>query len=296
MLKQHDVLEILAPAQWQVPMVFNSPHSGRQLPKAFVAQSKLALHQLRLSEDTFVDELFSGCVSVGAPMLRALLSRSFIDLNREPYELDPRMFIEDVPGYANVASARVACGLGTIPRIVAEGLDIYRGRIEIADALQRIESVYRPYHRTLSLLLDEAHRATGFVLLFDCHSMPASAVSGSQRFRGQGVDVVLGDRFGAACDPGLADWVERQLASAGLHVSRNRPYAGGFITETHGNPRNGRHALQIEVNRSLYMNEATLERSRDFALLKALFDDLARRLGDLTSAMAGIGPSKQAAE
>ncbi len=294
MLKQDELFDILAPAQWLAPMVFNSPHSGAFLPPEFVAGAKLPPAKLRASEDSFVDDLFEGCIAAGAPMLRALVSRSYIDLNREPYELDPRMFVEDVPGFANVASPRVASGLGTIPRLVAEGLEIYRGRIGLGSALARIDQVYRPYHRALSMLLDEAHRETGFVLLVDCHSMPSSAVSGS--FAGRGIDVVIGDRFGSACDPEIATWLEQQLATAGLRVSRNRPYAGGFITETHGCPRNGRHALQIEINRALYMNEGHMRRSANYFQVKAVLSGVAIGLAGLTSNLAGLKPMQQAAE
>jgi N-formylglutamate amidohydrolase len=255
--------EILAPTQWQVPAVFNSPHSGTILPPSFLEQSRLSALALRKSEDCYVDELFASCQNLGAPMLRALVSRAFIDLNREPFELDPRMFMEDLPGYMNPGSPRVASGLGTVPKIVAEGEEIYRGKIHLADANKRIEEIYRPYHRTLSALLNECYNATGFALLVDCHSMPASAVN-SNSAHGRSVDVVLGDRFGAACNNEIASEVERLLAAEGLRVVRNRPYAGGFITETYGAPRHNRHALQIEINRSLYMDERRFEKTKSF--------------------------------
>ena len=125
--------EILAPALWQVPIVFNSPHSGSVLPQGFLQSSRLSASALRQSEDCFVDELFCGCKDLGAPLLRALISRAFIDLNREPYELDARMFHESLPGHMNPGSPRVASGLGTIPKLVAEGEEIYRGKIHLED-------------------------------------------------------------------------------------------------------------------------------------------------------------------
>lgn len=279
-----DVLEIIAPAEWTVPMVFNSPHSGQVLPDDFLALVRLDQRTLHLSQDCFVDELFSGCIDAGAPMLRALYSRSYIDLNREPYELDQRMFAETLPGHFNSTSPRVTCGLGTLPRIVAEGQEIYRGRIPLATAMDRIERVYRPYHRALAALLNEAHQATGKVLLVDCHSMPSSAVSDIQPSHERRIDVVLGDRFSASCDPVITSAAEQFLKGVGLHVVRNRPYAGGFFTENHGRPPLGRHALQIEINRSLYMDEGRQTRTAGFTALRKTLDGLAnvfaRVLGD----------------
>jgi N-formylglutamate amidohydrolase len=262
------LFEILAPAQWVVPAVFNSPHSGSFIPEPFLQQSRLSTAALRKSEDCFVDELFSGCQALGAPLLRALVTRAYIDLNREPYELDARMFMEDLPGYMNPGSPRVACGLGTIPKLVAECEEIYRGKIHLADALARIEQIYRPYHRTLTALLNECYNATGFALLVDCHSMPSSAVRNFKAPHEPMIDVVLGDRFGAACNNEVAGEAERLLSAEGLRVVRNRPYAGGFITETHGTPRHNRHALQIEVNRALYMDETRLEKTKSFAQIQ----------------------------
>jgi N-formylglutamate amidohydrolase len=262
-----EFFEILAPSQWVMPAVFNSPHSGSILPESFLQQSRLSANALRQSEDSFVDELFSGCQWAGAPLLRALVSRSYIDLNREPYELDARMFMENLPGHMNPGSARVASGLGTIPRLVAEGEEIYRGRIHLSDAIQRIETIYRPYHRTLTALLNESFNSTGFALLVDCHSMPSSAVRSNNT---KSADIVLGDRFGAACSTDISQTLDQLLSNAGFKVVRNRPYAGGFITETHGTPRHNRHALQIEINRAIYMDEARLEKKAEFSEIQTV--------------------------
>jgi N-formylglutamate amidohydrolase len=291
-----DVFEIIAPAQWTVPLVFNSPHSGHVVPQAFLALSRLDPQALRQSQDCFVDELFGGCIAVGAPMLRALLSRSYIDLNREPHELDPRMFLEALPGHFNTGSPRVACGLGTLPKIVAEGQEIYRGRIPLAEALRRVETAYRPYHRALAALLNEAHQATGIVLLVDCHSMPSSAVGDRQNRSERRVDVVLGDRFGSAINQELTATAENALQAAGLKVVRNRPYAGGFSTENHGRPHHGRHALQIEVNRALYMDENVQTKSAGFSGLKQALDGLCKSLAQHISALADQNTLPMAAE
>lgn len=234
--------------------------------------------QLRASEDSHVDRLFSGCLDAGAPMMRALQSRSYLDLNREPYELDARMFRDRLPAYVNVASPRVASGLGTLPRTVGEGLNIYKGPIDFHEALTRIETVYRPYHRALGSLLDEALDVTGIALLVDCHSMPSSAVNHMRASHGSPVDFVLGDRFGSACNPDITTIVETCLSQAGFTVSRNKPYSGGFFTEHHGRPRLGRHALQIEVNRRLYMDEASHVPHAGFADLQAILTKMATAL------------------
>ena len=270
--------EILPPAEWTAPAVFNSPHSGREFPEDFLRQSRLPRHTLRKSEDCFVDELFLSCVNHGAPMLRARVPRSYVDLNREPYELDPRMFSGDLPGYANTGSPRVAGGLGTIPRIVSEGEEIYRGRIDFAEARKRIDQVYLPYHRTLTALTNAVLAKVGEVLLIDCHSMPASASAHLAPQVAGGADVVLGDRFGASCAEDISGFVEDELRSHGLRVLRNKPYAGGFITQNHGSPHRGQHALQIEINRSLYMNEATLEKTAGFHEVRTILDKLAGAL------------------
>jgi N-formylglutamate amidohydrolase len=270
--------EILAPARWLAPMVFNSPHSGSGLPEDFRQLSDLGEQQLRTSEDSHIDELFLGCLDAGAPMIKSHLSRAYLDLNREPYELDARMFRDRLPAYVNCASPRVASGLGTIPRTVGDGILIYKAPLEFSEALRRVECFYRPYHRALGSLLDEAHTATGVALLVDCHSMPSSAVNHLRAGAARSVDVVLGDRYGNACDTEIAALVETHMRQAGLTVSRNKPYSGGFFTENHGRPRQNRHALQIEINRSLYMNEKNHEKSAGFAPLQAACSGLADAL------------------
>ena len=270
--------EIAAPPQWSAPVVFNSPHSGRHYTREFLRQSRLSPLALRKSEDCFVDELFLSCVGHGAPLLRAHVPRSFIDLNREPYELDPHMFTGDLPGYVNTSSPRVASGLGTIPRVVAEGEDIYRGRFAFSEALSRVERIYLPYHRALKALTDAVMAKVGEVLLIDCHSMPASATHHVLPQSHGPVDVVLGDRFGASCGGDITALVEDLLRAEGLRVLRNKPYAGGFITQNHGAPMRGRHALQVEINRGLYLDEATLARTANFEPLRRSLDKVLARL------------------
>jgi N-formylglutamate amidohydrolase len=282
------------PKGWLQPAVFNSPHSGRYYPKGFLAASRLDAHTLRKSEDCYIDELFGFAPEIGAPLLKANFPRAYLDVNREPYELDPRMFTEELPGYANISSVRVAGGLGTIPRIVSEGDEIYRGPITLGEALRRIEAIYRPYHRMLSDLIGKANEAFGNVLLVDCHSMPSSACSHASVHCGRGVDVVLGDRHGAACAEEITSALEELLRREGLRVLRNKPYAGGFITQNYGSPGHGRHALQIEINRAIYMDERSLARTAGHAhirhMLLKVFAALLPSIADL------IRPVRLAAE
>lgn len=289
------LFEILAPANWHAPVVFNSPHSGYVLPPALLEQSRLGPTDLRQSEDRAVDQLFLGCLEAGAPMLRALASRAYVDLNREPYELDPRMFIEALPGYMNPGSPRVAAGFGTVPRQVGDGLEVYRGRIHLPEALQRIETYYKPYHRTLADLLHTAQQAAGVSMLVDCHSMPNSAAK-PQGARSKSADIVLGDKFGLACAPEISLWIENFFSARGLHTMRNKPYAGGFITETYGAPHHGRHVIQIEINRSLYMNEVTAALTQGFEVMRSMLDVFAIELVKFMKEFKSINNFKQAAE
>jgi N-formylglutamate amidohydrolase len=286
--------EILAPRTWTAPAVFNSPHSGSHYPADLLRMTRLSPAALRKSEDCFIDELFMSCVDHGAPMLRALCPRAYIDLNREAYEFDPRMFACELPGYMNTSSPRVAGGLGTIPRLVAEGEEIYRERLSLGDALARVENIYRPYHRTLNALLDEVLNNIGSVLLLDCHSMPSNATSYISPANQTAVDVVIGDRYEASCPAEITNFVEGLLRAQGLRVVRNKPYAGGFITQNYGSPTLGRNALQIEINRGLYMDELRFQKNSDFGPLQLA---LAGTIKALLEALAEFAnPQKQAAE
>ncbi len=257
--------EVVEPADQLIPFLFNSPHSGRTYPASFLAASRLDECAIRRSEDSYVDELFMSAISHGAPMLRALFPRAWLDVNREPYELDPKMFIGQLPSYANIRSVRVSGGLGTIARVVSESEEIYARPLAVEEGLERIETVYMPYHKAIRQLVARTHVTFGFAVLVDCHSMPSTVRGAVLRGR---PDFVLGDRHGASCAPGLTDAAERILSNLGYDVSRNKPYAGGFITEHYGRPSRGLHALQIEVNRALYLDERTLEKSSGFERLQ----------------------------
>ncbi|RUU14376.1 N-formylglutamate amidohydrolase [Mesorhizobium sp. USDA-HM6] len=269
--------EIRSGAEQRVPFLFNSPHSGRHYPERFLAMARLDRSAIRRSEDCYVDELFGGAVALGAPMLAANFPRAYLDVNREPWELDPRMFAEPVPSFCNIRSARVAGGLGTVPKLVGEGLDIYPGRLPLSEAVARIETVYKPYHETLKRLLTRTHARFGYAVLIDCHSMPASIRVGDNGVR---PDFIIGDRFGISATAALTETAIGLLTGMGYAVAHNKPYAGGFITEHYGRPARHLHALQIEVNRGLYMNERTFQKSAGF---DALADDLTRFSAELMS-------------
>jgi N-formylglutamate amidohydrolase len=276
--------ETVRPRRLTAPIVFNSAHSGRDYPERFLKMTRLDHLSIRQSEDAYVDELFARVPHLGTPLLRAHFPRAYLDVNREPWELDPQMFVEPLSERFNTTSPRVAAGLGTLARVVAENKPIYRERLTLDDASMRIEGIYIPYHATLQKLLSDALAAFGVAVLIDCHSMPRIARSGDRL----GPDIVLGDRYGTTCAAGLIDLAEMVFAGAGLRVARNRPYAGGFIARTYGRPQHGIHALQIEISRHLYMNEVTLERNDGFNAVKQLTDRLALALiGYDTSLLAG---------
>ena len=283
--------EILEPAAWRAPIIFNSPHSGSVYPHEFLIASRIDLGALRRSEDSFMDELIAGLTDRGFPVVRVNFPRSYVDVNREPYELDPRMFSGRLPSFANTRSMRVAGGLGTIPRVVGDGQEIYRERLSVEDALGRIETLYKPYHRALRQLINKAHQAFGTVVVVDCHSMPSVGVSRDEPRR---PDMVIGDRYGTSCASLLPDMVEETMSRLGYSVGRNKPYAGGFITEHYGNPASGLHAVQLELNRAIYMDERRRERGPRFAQVAADFADLAEALAAVP--LGNLGPFQAAAE
>ena len=266
---------VARPGELKVPLVFNSPHSGRIYPKAFLAASRLDPHTLRRSEDAFVEELFAFVTDLGAPLLHAHFPRAYLDVNREPYELDPVLFRDGLPHYANTQSVRVVGGLGTIARIVSESDEIYREPLAVKAALERINRLYTPYHDTLAALLLETQREFGLAVLIDCHSMPSSPVAEVGAGR---PDFVLGDRFGTSCSGELTRLAADQIATLGYAVTLNKPYAGGYITEHYGRPHKAQHVLQIEINRSLYMDETSFEKSAGFDRLRADLETMVRGL------------------
>jgi len=267
---------IARPKEQTAPFVFASPHSGRLYPADFVARSCLTPLALRRSEDAFADELFESAVEWGAPLIAARFPRVFLDVNRAASELDHSMFDDALQVEVGAPSARVAAGLGVIPRIVRDGAEIYRGRLSPADAEERLARLYRPYHAALTGLIDETRARFGVAILVDCHSMPAAASI---------PDIVLGDRYGASASSALMRHAELALEAFGFSTARNTPYAGGYTTLLYGRREQGVHALQIEVNRTLYLDEARIERLACFAETRAR---LGKALGKLVAVDANM--------
>lgn len=276
---------VTEPARQTAALVFSSPHSGRYYPEDFVSSSRLDPHTLRASEDAYVDELFGAAPHLGAPLIQATYARAYLDVNREAWELDPEMFDGPLPEFVNARSGRVAAGLGTIARVVASGTAIYDGRMPFAEAERRVSVVYKPYHQALSRLLDRTRAQFGCSVLIDCHSMPSCGGSwGDMPVKSLGAsvpDFILGDRYGRSCHGEVMVMAQQALTSQGYRVVRNDPYSGGFNTRHYGVPREGRHALQIEINRALYMDEATIGRSDGFTPLRDAMNALILALAAL---------------
>ena len=272
---------VFRPPNQTLPVVLSSPHSGRDYAPEFIAMARLDALDLRRSEDSFVDGLFAGGPARGAPLLCALFPRAFVDANREPYELDPEMFEDDLPDYVNTESRRVTSGLGTIARIVASGSTIYRRKLRFAEAERRINDLYRPYHVALEGLLRETLDRFGCAILLDCHSMPSIGGPMDRDPGAARVDFVLGDRHGASCHPAVTASVAKLLGDAGYVVRVNEPYAGGYTTAHYGRPQGGVHGLQIEINRALYMDEINIERGPGFETVAARMEAVIDVLGML---------------
>jgi N-formylglutamate amidohydrolase len=269
-----DPFRVHRPFRQTVPFVFASPHSGSIYPDSFVARSRLSSVALRRSEDAFVDELFCGAVALGAPMIAARFPRAFLDANRAPDEIDPFMFDGDLGVSIDAPTSRVSAGLGVIPRIVRDGAEIYRGRLRAGEAEERLRLLYAPYHATLASLIEETRTEFGVAVLIDCHSMPSAAAV---------PDIVLGDRYGASSTPALTRHADLCFQLQGFHVVRNTPYAGGYTTLLHGRRERDVHALQIEINRTLYLDEERILRGQHF-------EEVHARLTQALTGLVAIAP------
>tara|TARA_Y100001970_G_scaffold251527_1_gene324486 strand:+ start:1946 stop:2728 length:783 start_codon:yes stop_codon:yes gene_type:complete len=258
-------------------------------PTDFVAGARLDPVSLRRSEDGFVDDLFAAGPNLGAPLLRATFPRAFIDANREPFELDQKMFSDPLPDYVNTDSSRVAAGLGTIARVVSSGLDIYPGKLTFKEAVARIDAYYRPYHQALEALIHETRDKFGYCVVVDCHSMPSIGGPLDPDVGRGRADFVVGDCFGSSCAPYITDTIERSISSFGYYVARNKPFAGGFTTRHYGQPQDNVHSVQIEINRALYMDEIRIEKN-------AGFDRIAAQMTNVIAALAQLMAPDLAAE
>jgi len=264
------------------PAVFASPHSGRLYPKGFLETCSAAALDMRRIEDAYVDRLLADVHESGSPVICGLVARAFVDLNRAESEMDPGMFEDPSPAWYAQRSPRVDAGLGCIPRVAFNGTPIYSRKLKRDEADRRLEQVYKPYHRALEALLKRAQAMFGQAWLIDCHSMPAEAESH------RSPDIVIGDRFGASCSAGLADFVESLFRARGYTTARNSPYAGGYATLAHGQPSLGRHALQIELRRRLYLDEAKVEPHEGFLTLRRHMGEIAPEICAYTRAEVGL--------
>lgn len=273
------------PARRTSCVVFASPHSGRDYPAAFLRRTVLDDLSVRSSEDAYVDRLFDCAPEFGAPLLAAGAPRAYVDLNRSAEELDPAL-IEGVRRGSH--NPRVTSGLGVIPRVVANGRAIYRGKLTRAEAERRIAGIWRPYHAELARQLAEAHRAHGLAALIDCHSMPHEAVDGIARGGARRPEIVLGDRFGASAASEVVDRVEAAFVAAGLTVVRNAPFAGAYVAQHYGRPSRGQHVVQVEIDRAIYMDEKAIRPNAGFEAFRTL-------LRDVVAEIAALGGGAEAA-
>jgi len=282
-IKRRSGVKVVEPARWTAPVVFASPHSGRRYPTRFVHQSRLSARDLRRSEDAFVDEIFAMAPDLGAPLLKAHFPRAYVDANRNAYELDPSMFSDALPDHVVTKSPRITAGLGTVPKIVASGENIYEAKLTYEDARERIETHYKPYHQALAALVDETVERFGGCLLIDCHSMPSFGTGDKRRKVAPLPDMVLGDCHGRSCAREVVAIAENILEENGFHTVRNKPYAGGFTARHYGKPRRGVHVLQVEINRAIYMDEKKIARGPGLATLIG-------KMSRVIEVLAGIEP------
>lgn len=266
------------PQNRSTSVVFASPHSGRSYPWSFLRKTVLDEMEIRSSEDAFVDLLFGDVTSFGAPLLAAMTPRAFVDLNRNADELDPAL----IDGVRKIShNPRVASGLGVIPRVVSNGRAIYRGKISRIDAEKRLAAHWSPYHTALETLIGQSRQLFGEAILIDCHSMPHEAIKSTTRRGVPKAEIVLGDRFGAAANSGIVDRVEAAFVRAGLKVARNAPFAGAFIAQQYGRPLRQQHVIQVEIDRSLYMNEQTIRPNDNFQDFQKLINAVAKEITEI---------------
>ena len=291
-----DKIIIRSPQKRVLPLVVSSPHSGRNYPPDFVAASALTPLRLRSSEDSFVEDIFGYAPELGATLIEALFPRVFVDVNRQPYELDPTMFSDPLPDYVTTHNNRISAGLGTIARVVSNGERVYRNKLTFREAEERINNYYQPYHNALQALINNTKDEFGYCILLDCHSMPSGRIESNNPAQSKPsrlAEIILGDCHGTSCHSHIMKSSNEFLNEFGFSVRRNLPYAGGFITRNYGKPKEGVHALQIELNRSLYMDERHIEPLEGIKQLRHAMTGFMEQLGKLAIPHMGY---KEAAE
>lgn len=267
-------------------VVFASPHSGRYYSADFQRGSVLDARTLRSSEDAYIDELIENAPDLGAQSLLAEYPRAFVDLNRAASELDPAVLTG--MRRATIVNPRIASGLGVIPRVVANGRSIYRGKISLAHGQERLERVWHPYHARLEAILSATQRQFGHAILVDCHSMPHEALAAHCPANGKRPDIVLGDRFGAAADGAIVEAIEVAFQAVGLVVARNTPFAGAYIAQRYGRPAQGRHVVQIEIDRALYLDEENVARGPGFAQFQRVMAGVMTEIAEIGRPLAAL--------
>jgi N-formylglutamate deformylase len=281
--------DLIHPSARSTSVVFASPHSGRDYPWTFLRRTQLDKLAIRSSEDAFVDQLFDCAPQFGAPFLRAGAPRAFVDLNRGAEELDPAL-IDGATRQGH--NPRIASGLGVIPRVVSGGRAIYQGKLPMAEAKRRVDLYWRPYHEMLRRELNAAHAQFGEAILVDCHSMPHEAMDVIARGARKRPEVVIGDRFGASADREIVERIEAAFAAAGLTVVRNAPFAGAYIVQTYGRPSRQHHAVQVEIDRALYMNETMVRPNGNFNAFRRLMRQVVAEIASI----GAVGQERLAAE
>nr|WP_269150893.1 N-formylglutamate amidohydrolase [Acetobacter sicerae] len=237
---------VVRPSGESIPLIISSPHSGRDYSPSFLAQVRLPLEVLRSGEDFHVDTLVASAPAHGATLLSATFPRVFCDVNRASLDLDPAM-IAGAEEEALSPSARGRAGLGSVPVVVSGGRQLYAGKLSMAETTARLRRYWHPYHAELRQLIRDMKEKHGFCVLLDMHSMPAG-VDGSK------ADCVIGDCFGASSELHYVQALARNLLAQNMKVARNHPFAGGFITSHYGQPAEGVSAIQLEMNRALYVS------------------------------------------
>lgn len=262
---------------FQFPIVLSSPHSGRDFPQEFLQNSCRSESELRSSEDSFVDALIIDASNAGIPLISMNIPRTFVDVNRDKIEIDDSMFFDKVPSVDAVGSRRCRVGLGVIHRIVAQNKPIYDGLISYQEVLERIKFVYEPYHKRLKQLIDKCQKKFGFCLLVDCHSMPSKICNIMNEVKP--VEFCISNLFDESCPEQISQFIGSLLSQKGYRVEFNRPYAGAFITFNYCQPRKNIHTLQLEINRSLYMDEFVYKKNDNFQTISTNISESLIALG-----------------
>ncbi|HEX8400127.1 MAG TPA: N-formylglutamate amidohydrolase [Allosphingosinicella sp.] len=265
----------VGPQAPQSPVVLSVPHAGRAYAPDLLGASRVPMATLELLEDRLVDRLVWRAIAGGASALIALRPRAEIDLNRDEREIDPAMVAPPPSSRALIQSQRTRGGLGLVPSRIAGAGAIWNRRLPAGELARRIAQVHRPYHDALARLLEETRNRFGIAILLDCHSMPPRSGGSPAEQAG----IVLGDLYGTSIAPEYVDVAGTAARRFGFKVARNEPYAGGYVTQRHGRPAEGVHALQLEVDRSLYLDEGL----RD---LGSGFDTIAGLIAAIASALA----------